>query len=65
MTRNRTPIPRDPNEERAPRGRRDGLLDAQCWCQRDIVPVDPKDLQAGLTGACRRLGCSAPIGGRQ
>jgi len=51
---------RDPNEDRAPRGRHDGLLDTQCWCQHRLVPVDPEDIRAGITRSCGRAWCTPP-----
>lgn len=55
---------RDPADDRAPRGRHDGRLNALCWCQHKAVPVHPHDLQLGLTASCGRSWCSPPKGGR-
>jgi hypothetical protein len=39
------------------RGRKDGLLLAECWCQGDMVLVRPEDVRAGLTGSCGAARC--------
>ena len=58
----RAPRLRDPNEDRAPRGRRDGRCIAQCWCQRGLVPVEPAVLRACRTETCGRAWCAGPMG---
>jgi hypothetical protein len=40
------------------KGRKDGLLLVECWCQADMVLVPPEAVRAGLTGSCD-AGCDA------
>lgn len=63
MTRpQQAPKLRDPAVSRAPRGRHDGRLNAECWRQCAVVPVEPHDLQDGRTESCGRTWCTPPIG---
>lgn len=43
-----------------PRGRRDGLLESLCWCERAVVLVRPADVAELSTASCGRPECHDP-----